>query len=581
MRTVLFVLLLGFLALPIKAAHACGCFAPPDVSQPLVQAGEEIVFAVDNGQITMHVKIRYSGRAGDFGWIVPLPSAPTDSNGMPGFDIGADELFSQLEARTQPTYALQRIPCFQSSTPSIGCGGGDALSGAYADGYDMGASNSPLVKQSTVGPYDYAILKADNKTAMLQWLSDNHYVVPAGTDTAINPYIHPGAYLLALKLHAGAQIGDLQPVVLRYPGDLPMIPITLTSVGATPNMGILIWVLGNGRAIPRNYAHTVINDAQLDWLHQVKNYNDVIIRAVAEAPGKHAFVTEFAGARDIMYGVLDSPHRFDVLNTAMTQSDPVLFIQTIQPQDQPQGDDYTPYTTFSRVTQGFALNGQFFAVVGAHIPMPQQLITEGVTPGDYYQRIDFYLRTDRAQRPAAYADIEAKLAAFNPAALAADLRTRIANPTMNAGTLFSTLPTITRLYTTLSPEDMTVDPVFSFNPGLPNLSNFHTGTFNARCDGGGTLRTDAGLERAITQEESNQDVIPLLPIPASLRIESLSDNGQPTVLTDNTQAIQSALPKESTSGCAASTQRRSSGSGYLALCGLAMTALLLRRRRLA
>ena len=92
-------------------------------------------------------------------------------------------------------------------------------------------------------------------------------------------------------------------MVLRYKSDLPMIPIILTSVAATPNMGVQVWMLGAGRAIPRNFYHTVINDAQIDWLTAGRNYNDVIIKAVGEAEGKHAFVTEFAGSPQVMRGV--------------------------------------------------------------------------------------------------------------------------------------------------------------------------------------------------------------------------------------------------------------------------------------
>ena len=70
---------------------------------------------------------------------------------------------------------------------------------------------SPLVIQSSIGPYDYAVLKADSKDAMLKWLSDNHYFVPAGTDETVSAYLHPGAYFLALKLKSGKSAGDLQP----------------------------------------------------------------------------------------------------------------------------------------------------------------------------------------------------------------------------------------------------------------------------------------------------------------------------------------------------------------------------------
>ena len=57
-------------------AEACGCFAPPDPATPVVQAGERILFAVENGKVTAHIQIQYAGNAKDFGWIVPLPSVP-------------------------------------------------------------------------------------------------------------------------------------------------------------------------------------------------------------------------------------------------------------------------------------------------------------------------------------------------------------------------------------------------------------------------------------------------------------------------------------------------------------------------
>src|SRR5438034_531331 len=82
------------------------------------------------------------------------------------------------------------------------------------------------------------------------WLATNHYFVPAGTDAIVGPYIHAGAFFLALKLRAGQTAGDLQPVIVRYPSDLPMIPIVLTSVAAQPHMGVQVWMLGAGRAIP-------------------------------------------------------------------------------------------------------------------------------------------------------------------------------------------------------------------------------------------------------------------------------------------------------------------------------------------
>ena len=86
---------------PTEAA-ACGCFAPPDPSVPVVQAGERILFAHENGQVTAYIQVQYSGKPGEFGWLLPLPAVPKTQDGKDGIDVGVDELFSQLLATTQP-----------------------------------------------------------------------------------------------------------------------------------------------------------------------------------------------------------------------------------------------------------------------------------------------------------------------------------------------------------------------------------------------------------------------------------------------------------------------------------------------
>ena len=54
-----------YLAGPPRA-EACGCFTPPDPSVPIVQAGENIAFEIENGVVTAHIQIQYSGPAAEF-----------------------------------------------------------------------------------------------------------------------------------------------------------------------------------------------------------------------------------------------------------------------------------------------------------------------------------------------------------------------------------------------------------------------------------------------------------------------------------------------------------------------------------
>jgi hypothetical protein len=546
----------------VQDASACGCFTPPDPSVPVVQAGERIAFALDGGQVTAHIQIQYSGDAKEFGWLLPLPQVPT-------LDLGTDELFNQLIAQTQPKYKLNRVyegNC--SFDPSrFGGGGGGTFNAAPSAGGDTsGKAEGPgvVVIQDSIGPYDYAVLRADSKDEMLNWLNTNHYFVPAGTDATIGPYIRPGAFFLALKLRSGQSAGDLQPVVVHYASDLPMIPIVLTSTGAKPDMGIQVWMLGKGRAIPRNYYHTVINDALLDWVNGSQNYNDVIIKAAGEAPGKHTFVTEYAGTSDIMKKLLNAPGRFGDILTLAQQADAVSFVEYL-------------------LQHQYTFTSQLVGILSRYLPVPAALAQQGITPTVFYSNISYYLGSYRMQNPSAFVGWDAN---FDPSAMATEINDRVIKPTIAAGELFDKFPYMTRLYTTLSPEDMNKDPVFSYNPDLPGWPNEHDGTLTYHCGllGNGnqantpaTLRTSSGW--VISYPYGITTATAVSGLPASERIEILREAGPPELVADNTPVIDHKLG--SSGGCGTvlggrADQVNATAAALLMVIGL---GLLWRRRR--
>ncbi len=552
-------------------ARACGCLTPPDPSVPVVQAGENILFSAENGEITAQIQIQYSGDAKDFGWLLPLPSVPK-------LELGVDELFTRLLTTTQPKYRLTAVyegNCFGGSNggnnfapPQPAVSAADA--GMAAD------DHNPLVYQDSVGPYDYAVLKADDKADMLKWLSDNHYVSTA-TDKELSPYIHKGAFFLALKLKPGSSAGELQPVVVHYQSDLAMIPIVLTSVAAKPDMGIQVWMLGQGRAIPRNYYHTVINDALIDWQNAGSNYNKVIIQAVNEAPDRHSFVTEYAGKSTPMQKQLNSPGRFGSLVTLASTQDPVRFVQYLLNNgfiNQSNG----PF--FSR-----NLSSTLVALLRPYLPEPDRLVKQGVASDTFYNQLEYYLQYFGQIAPSEYATYAKS---FDPPKAASDINERIVQPTLNAGVLFDKFPYLTRLYTTLSPEFMTADPVFSFNPSLADVGNVHEATITYHCGYGSGASLSAVPATLVTEEKwtleypSGTSQSPALGnLPASERIEILGEEGAPRIYRDNTTPVSQMLATlpgaHSHAACNMSTRALPSlfPIGVLLLIG----TLLVRRRR--
>jgi Uncharacterized protein conserved in bacteria (DUF2330) len=554
------------------AAHACGCFAPPNPSVPIVQAGERILFAMQDGVVTAHIQIQYSGDPEEFAWLVPMPSLPT-------LELGVDEMFQALLGFTQPDYQI----IYNSGCGSSGGGGcgslGDAASGSPSPD-NPGRDEDPLVLRDAIGPYEFAVLEAGDKQPMLDWLSTNGFFVPAGTDEAVTPYIRPGGYFLALKLRKGLSAGDLQPIVVKYQSELPQIPIVLTSVAADPDMPVLVWVFGEHRAIPRNYFHAHINDALINWLDGGSNYLEVVGAALDDAEGHHAFITEYAGSTVSMRRSLDYPDRFGDLEVLRGLATPALYLEFLW---------QNGYTTLPLQSFSNTYSSQMMTILGRHLPVPPELLEAEPTldPQDFYLRFDEYALQ--------YPDIlEGAYPAFDPAAMTAELEERVVAPTLAAAALFEEYPYLTRLFSLLSPEEMTRDPTFSFNPDLPDVNNRHVAVLALReCTESGPdlagpakLVTEQGWELYLPEGTTLNDW-PEAPLPASLRIEMLREEGAAEVLTDNNDVIEEGVaefrsePSGSDGGCAIDGPgtRGSAGRGMGALLLIFGLTVLLGRRR--
>lgn len=114
-------------------------------------------------------------------------------------------------------------------------------------------------------------------------------------------YIDEGAQFAAFRLGQSVGVGEIHPIVIRYAGDEPCIPIRLTRIAAQDDMDIRAFFLGDARVVPTNYRHVELNPVKLDWLGLGANDKDVVTMAVDSpmADGR-AFVTEYAGPSAIV-----------------------------------------------------------------------------------------------------------------------------------------------------------------------------------------------------------------------------------------------------------------------------------------
>jgi MYXO-CTERM domain-containing protein len=127
----------------------------------------------------------------------------------------------------------------------------------------------------------------------------------------------------------------------------------------------------------------------------------------------------------------------------------------------------------------------------------------------------------------------------------------VVKPVITTQDLLLSRPYFTRMFTTMSPEEMTVDPLFDFNPDLADVSNLHVAKQIIECSAsvteydapwrielpqGGVIRgqgTAGGWPIAIGGA-----------VPANLKIVELGTSGGGKVAEDNSSMILKALAKQ-------------------------------------
>lgn len=419
-------------------SHACGGFFCTTV--PINQAAEQIVFRQEAGTVTAMVRILYSGDAEDFSWVIPVPDTPELS-------IGSDTTFNDLDFATQPRFELRTEgqTCPQDDQIFALAESDSAAEGGAADGGVV------IEEQLELGPFNIDIVSSDNPDDMNIWLADNGYLVTDRGNELIAPYVNAGMKFVAVKLRSGESSGNIQPIIMKYASEKPMVPIRLTAVAAQDDMGVLVWVVNDqlGRAIPENYAHVIPNYTRLDWFSGFGNtygsYQNLITEAMNESGGQ-GFATDFAGTIDSsLANSLTSPARIEA-NLALLDgvADDAEFIQS---------------ALFNSTTPGATL-----ATLQSILPLP-----EGLTQDVYF---------DPNLMRAIFTSDELRDARNG---LRAAIVERELEPLQNSVALMPEGAYMTRLYTTLSADEMTLDPTFNYNRDMPDQSITREATVSASC----------------------------------------------------------------------------------------------------
>jgi hypothetical protein len=174
-----------------------------------------------------------------------------------------------------------------------------------------------------------------------------------------------------------------------------------------------------------------------------RDYDEIVKRAANEAGG-NAFVTDYAGPASIMKGVLYDGSLSNGLEAIARATTP------------PDALDAIGRTSLPR-------DSRLLEILRVYIPEPDVLKQKGIDERQFYNQLRSYWQQYQAQ-----------FAPFDAHMLAAALEARFVTPLSKAQALFDDFPTLTRLRTFISPEEMSVDPLFVMNPSLPEVPLLRT-----------------------------------------------------------------------------------------------------------
>lgn len=525
--------MLTILAWALSPAWACGGFFCSTV--PVEQAAERVVFAVDEDTQTteMHVQVQYQGAAPEFAWIVPVSSVPK-------LFVSEVSLFASLGTATRPIFQLNQEEEGYCAEP-FSFPSGAMLATYEDDRWDTGVT---VLDFEQVGPYDTVVLQASSSASLVEWLQDNDFQIPDTLAPVLQPYVAADQYFVALRLSKGNTTGDLRPLGLRYAGTRPSIPIQLTSVAATPDMRLEVYIFGRHRYVPENYLHVQINEAAIDWASGGTNYADVITQA-ADAAGGQAFATDYAG-RPIGTGPYTPPDLRHLEDETVASA----LIQGLREAGVPGS---------SPVIWAFM----------EYIPMPDGVELEPIAFYDALAAGD--TSWDEAIGP-----VDAER-------LVEELTDLLTYSTLFYD--FARHPVLTRLTSSLSAAEMTVDPVFVPNPDLPMVSNVHQATLVLECNGrtrnaaprrfefaNGSELVMPSSEAMSRMQMSDAGYLATLDLGgAAERVERTATAGAPVLVQDNLPAILAALDANNR-GCGCD-----GGAGSVG--GIAVVAAIALRRR--
>ena len=232
--SLLFTMLLSIAVVPALADGAFFALLGDDIFQP----SQKAIILYENNREDLILAVKYEGNADEFAWVIPVPN-------YPDIDVSDPELFWELSDLTLVHLRVRG-------------GGGFGCIAHFA-----AVPPVEVLERTVVGPYDVAILSAQDPTALVDWLNSNGYSFPEEGEKILDDYITKEWYFVATRINTGEEAtglaaGTIEPLKLSFESDEIIYPLGITSLSSKASE-VLLYVFADQKVVPREYQFLSLN----------------------------------------------------------------------------------------------------------------------------------------------------------------------------------------------------------------------------------------------------------------------------------------------------------------------------------
>lgn len=248
-KSIALVLVIVLLLIIATPALADGGFFVVSEDYDINQPSQKAIILYENNREDLILSVRYEGNVNEFAWVIPVPN-------YPNVDVSDPELFWELHDLTKVIIPSRGFGCALSALPP--------------------ETLVDVLERKVVGPYDVAILSAQDPEALIDWLNSNEYFFPEEGEEILDNYINKEWYFVATKINTGGEAtglaeGTIEPLRLSFDSDEIVYPLRITSL-SSERCEVLLYVFADQKVVPNEYQFLCLKvPEQVAYLERKRN----------------------------------------------------------------------------------------------------------------------------------------------------------------------------------------------------------------------------------------------------------------------------------------------------------------------